>query len=202
MSPPRLSLVPLLLLFALATPASAQDETGSRAIPDASSQGLDQLVYKGLVGNVLDAIPMDPIGRVQLQRTNAVVSNTLFGRSLAVLAGLSNPVLLLGGFVWGMWAASNIKPAVAVTMLSVDANQSGVAAPESMAALLAPAPAAGDAAADTVPEPIRLSSISAGVPEAAAVAHPRVIKVWLPQRSPMLPHERIDGHAVGLRDAQ
>ena len=111
MSLRRRTAFPLSLLLALATSASAQDDPRTLAAPGVFSQGLDQIVYKGVVGNVLDAIPMSPLDRLDLQRTNAVLSNTLFGRSLAVLAGLSNPVLLLGGFVWGMWGASQIKPA-------------------------------------------------------------------------------------------
>lgn len=181
-------LFPALLLLALANSASAEDDPRSLAIPGVSSQGLDQVVYKGLVGNVLDAIPMNPSERLDLQRTNAVVSNTLFGRSLAVLAGLSNPVLMLGGFVWGMWAASNIKPAEAGMKLAADAGQSGGGArQERIVALLDRSSAADDAAANTVPEPILVSLISAGDADAAALSRPRVIKVWLPQRSSMLP---------------
>ena len=63
MPPRRLSLFPLLLLLALATPASAQDDARARRSPACIfRQGFDQVVYKGLVGNVLDAIPMDPVG--------------------------------------------------------------------------------------------------------------------------------------------
>ena len=67
------------------------------------------VIYKGVVGKALDAVPMDPEQRVVLQRTNAVVSNTLTGRSLSVWAGLTNPVLLIGGLVWGLLSAYNIK---------------------------------------------------------------------------------------------
>jgi hypothetical protein len=189
MSPRRLTLCPLLLLLALATSASAQDDPRSRAAPGVFPQGLDQTVYKGLVGNVLDAIPMDPSDRLDLQRTNAVVSNTLFGRSLAVLAGLSNPVLLLGGFVWGMWAASNIKRAEAGMKLAADSGQSGggAATQERIVALLDRSSAVDDAPANRVPEPILVSSISAEDSIVAAVSPRHVIKIWLPQRSPMLP---------------
>jgi hypothetical protein len=67
------------------------------------------VVYKGVVGKALDAVPMDADKRVVLQRTNAVVSNTLTGRSLSVWAGLSNPILLVAGVVWGIYAAVNIR---------------------------------------------------------------------------------------------
>jgi hypothetical protein len=66
-------------------------------------------VYKGVVGKALDVVPMDAEKRVVLQRTNAVVSNTITGRSLSVWAGLSNPVLLIAGVVWGIYSAINIK---------------------------------------------------------------------------------------------
>ena len=66
-------------------------------------------VYKGVVGKALDAVPMDAEKRVVLQRTNAVVSGTLTGRTLSVWAGLTNPVLLVVGVVWGIYSATNIK---------------------------------------------------------------------------------------------
>jgi hypothetical protein len=69
------------------------------------------LVYKGLVGKALDAVPMEPNERTALQRTSAVVSGTLTGRSLAVWAGLTNPIFLVAGLVWGLFSASNIKTA-------------------------------------------------------------------------------------------
>ena len=67
------------------------------------------VVYKGIVGKALDAVPMDPEKRVVLQRTNAVVSSTLTGRSLTLWVGLANPVLLVAGAVWGIYSAANIK---------------------------------------------------------------------------------------------
>jgi hypothetical protein len=177
----------MLLLLALAASASAQEHPDSRAVAGVFPQGFDQAVYKGLVGNVLDAIPMDPSGRLSLQRTNAVVSNTLFGRTLTVLAGLSNPVLLLGGFVWGIWAASNIEPVEAGIQLTADRDHSGGAAavPERIGAILDRSSAVDDAPANTVPEPILLTAISSGDADAAARSRSRVIKIWLPQRSPL-----------------
>lgn len=68
-------------------------------------------VYKGVVGKALDAVPMDAEKRTILQRTNAVVSGTLTGRSLTAWAGLTNPLLLIAGVVWGIYSATNIKAA-------------------------------------------------------------------------------------------
>jgi len=187
MSPARVGLHCLLLL-ALAPSAAAQDNPGFRAVSVVLPQGFDQAVYKGLVGNVLDVVPMDPSDRLDLQRTNAVVSNTLFGRSLAVLAGLSNPVLMVGGLVWGLWAAANIRPEKAGTKLAADPGRSGGAAatPERAVAHHDPSISIGDAFERGASGRIQLSSISAADPIAAD--HPRspVIKIWLPQRAPML----------------
>lgn len=185
----RLTLLPLLLLLACATAASARDDPGTPRVADVPPQGFDQVVYKGLVGNVLDAIPMDPSKRLDLQRTNAVVGNTLMGRSLAVLAGLSNPVLLLGGFVWGVWAAANIKAADAAVNLNPDPPQSGAGAstPARLAALLNVPAAAEDSPAAGRAEPILLSSIATGVSDAADTSRPHVIRIWPTQRSPLSP---------------
>jgi hypothetical protein len=73
------------------------------------SPAIGDVIYKGVVGKALDAVPMDPERRVILQRTNAVASSTLTGRTLSIWAGFTNPLLLVGGLVWGLFAASNIK---------------------------------------------------------------------------------------------
>jgi hypothetical protein len=72
---------------------------------------VSDVVYKGLVGKALDAVPMDPDERIVLQRTSAVVSGTLTGRSLAAWAGLTNPILIIAGLAWGLFSASNIHAA-------------------------------------------------------------------------------------------
>ena len=77
--------------------------------PASPALALDQVIYKGVVGNLLEVVPLEPEQRVQLQRTNAVVSNVASARTLAILLGVANPVLMIGGLVWGLWAASQIK---------------------------------------------------------------------------------------------
>ena len=100
----RTACVGICLLLPIA--AGAEDALKTPlAIPDA--------IYKGVVGKALDVVPMDPDQRVALQRGNAVFSNAFTGRSLAVWAGLTNPLLLIGGLAWGLFAASNIKAEVA-----------------------------------------------------------------------------------------
>jgi hypothetical protein len=73
----------------------------SKVIPD--------VVFKGIVGKALDALPIEPEQRVVLQRTNAVVSGPLTGRTLSVWAGITNPILLVVGAVWGVYSAMKIK---------------------------------------------------------------------------------------------
>ena len=92
----------ILVLCLLALPARAQD---------ASSVGPEvrDVVFKGVVGKALDAVPMDAEHRVVLQRTNAVVSSTLTGRTLTVWAGMTNPILLIAGMAWGIFSASHIQ---------------------------------------------------------------------------------------------
>jgi len=173
-------LIALPLLLALATSATAQDGPGAPADPGVFPLGFDQVVYKGLVGNVLDAVPMDPSDRLGLQRTNALVINTLLGRSLSVLAGLSNPVLLLGGFAWGLWSASNIRLAEAGIALAAGAQERKLAIPDRP-------PAVEQGPANRAPVQIAVSSVPAGDADPAVLSRPRVFRVWLPQRSPALP---------------
>ena len=70
---------------------------------------IDQMIYKGVVGNILEAMPLDPEQRVNLQRGNAVVNNTFTGRTLAVLLGIASPPLMVVGLIWGIWSAAKIK---------------------------------------------------------------------------------------------
>jgi hypothetical protein len=73
------------------------------------------MIYKGVAGNFLDAVPLDPDARVSLQRANALISNPVSWRSAGMLLGIANPVFLIGGLIWGLWSASNIQPARADT---------------------------------------------------------------------------------------
>lgn len=179
MSRRSLKRLPALLLLAYAQCVSADSDPNARAATKVSDKGLDQIVYKGLVGNVLDEIPMDPSKRVSLQRTNAILSNTWSGHTLSTLAGLSNPVLLIGGLVWGVWAASNIKPEDEAKTASV--TGAAPAAPHLVAML--EGPATGNTARGIQPD---AAPTNYGAPtqadEPIRIRAP-VMKVWLPQRS-------------------
>ena len=94
---------------ALALQCDEKTPDGVTSADTALAQRADQILYKGVVGNLLEAVPMDPEQRVGLQRGNAVVSAPLSARSLALLLGITNPVVLIGGLAWGIWSASRIE---------------------------------------------------------------------------------------------
>ncbi len=179
MSQRSLKLLPALVLLAYAQCVSADSDPSGRAATNVSDKELDQIVYKGLLGNVLDGIPMDPSKRVSLQRTNAIVSNTWSGHTLSTLAGLSNPILLIGGLVWGVWAASNIKPEDEIKMAS---GLSQASASLNLVAIL-DAPSAGNAARTVQSDAMPANLIPAAEPEGSSRVRAPVVKVWLPQRS-------------------
>lgn len=173
------------LLWSVAVSVRAGDVPGSPATPNSSAQTFEQALYKGVIGNVLDALPIDPAKRVDLQRTNAVVSNTLTGRSLSMLVGLSNPVLMIGGLVWGMWAAANINPAPSVVKAGptyVDYSQA-IAMNDYSGGISSNSPPRRISVTDTVPTVATVASDSTVENAAREAPHSPVIRVWLPQRS-------------------
>lgn len=161
----RSILLAAFALLALPVCAWAQDVAPDAAAPIKTSPEIDQRIYKGLVGNVLDSLPMDAVNRVHLQRTNAVISNAFTGRSLAVLAG-GGPLLMLGGLVWGIWSASQINPAVEV----VDARITVVNSSVEDVASVAAASVADDAPTAPNPQvvvayPIEVPALSSALAE-------------------------------------
>ena len=85
----------IVLAACLLLAAAARAEDVAQPLP-----AVGDVIYKGLAGKALDAVPMDPDERIVLQRTSAVVSGTLTGRSLAAWAGLTNPILIIAGLAW------------------------------------------------------------------------------------------------------
>jgi len=174
---------PILLaafaLLALPVCVWAQDAATDPAASFEPVPEIDQRIYKGLVGNVLDSLPMDPVDRVHLQRTNAVISNAFTGRSLAVLAG-GGPLLVLGGLLWGIWSASQINPAVDV----VDARITVVNSNAGEAASVAAASDADDAPTAPNPHvvvayPIEVPALSIALAEAETEDVPgRIAQRW------------------------
>lgn len=97
----------LLLLGTAYASAESPHDTRSSSQPQTDSQ----TIYKGVVGNLLDSVPLPPEDRLQLQRANAVLSSPLTARTVAAALGIANPPLMLVGLIWGLWSASQIKPA-------------------------------------------------------------------------------------------
>ena len=127
----------LALIFAATAQAQDVEPFSPAPAPSASAPAVDQVIYKGVVGNLLEAVPLNPEKRVQLQRTNAVVSNLANARTLAIALGVTNPVLLIGGLVWGLWSASQIRPAqLAARALDSLCVDTGVTQPESVSLVM------------------------------------------------------------------
>lgn len=78
------------------------------ALPERTPQ-FDQVIYKGVAGNFLETLPIEADERVTLQRANAVISSPMTGRTLAVILGVSGPGFIIGGLIWGLWAALHIE---------------------------------------------------------------------------------------------
>jgi hypothetical protein len=96
-------------MISIAAAPVRADDAPLPAVDPQEHPSVDQVIYRGVVGNILEAVPLPAEQRVQLQRGNAVIGNTLTGRSLTVLLGLASPVLMIGGLIWGIWSAVNIK---------------------------------------------------------------------------------------------
>jgi LysM repeat protein len=91
-------------------------EQNAAAAPEKSAEparALPDIVYKGIAGKVLDAMPIEPSTRATLQRANTIVSSTFTARSLGVLTGLGGPLLTVAGLLWGIFSSRQIDAAPA-----------------------------------------------------------------------------------------
>jgi hypothetical protein len=68
-----------------------------------------EVIAKGVVGNLLDVVPLPAEERAQLQRLNAVVGSPLSARTVAMALGMSSPPLMIVGLIWGLWSATQIN---------------------------------------------------------------------------------------------
>jgi hypothetical protein len=96
-----------VLLHGATVSAQPPDE---EATTKRKAPATEQLMYRGIGGNILEAVPMEAEDRLRLQRLNAVLSSPISARSLAVALGIASPPLMLVGLVWGLWSAANIRP--------------------------------------------------------------------------------------------
>ena len=73
-----------------------------------SSATTSALIYKGVVGKILDELPLENSTRTVLQQANTVISNSYTGRAIGALTGIGAPILGVAGFLWGLFAAKQI----------------------------------------------------------------------------------------------
>ncbi len=85
-----------------------QDASIAPARPAEAVRALPDIVYKGVVGKVLDAMPLEPSTRTGLQQASAVVSSTASAHALGVLTGFGGPLLTVAGLIWGIFSARQI----------------------------------------------------------------------------------------------
>ena len=77
----------------------------TRVPPTAS---ISDIIYKGVVGKMLDSAPLESSTRTTLQQANSVVGNSFAGRTLATLTGVGGPILTVAGLLWGLFSAQKI----------------------------------------------------------------------------------------------
>ena len=85
-----------------------------------SSFIVSDLLRKGVVGQILDGLPIESSTRSSLQQANAVVSNSFTGRALGTLLGVGGVIPGIAGLLWGLFSAKQIEVA------SIDETKQGV----------------------------------------------------------------------------
>lgn len=99
--------------------------------PAEASRGLSDIVYKGVAGKVLDALPIEASTRANLQRANTIVSSAFTARSLGALTGLGGPLVTVAGLLWGIFSSRQIEAAPAAeTKPATNTNPVADAAPQ------------------------------------------------------------------------
>ncbi len=79
--------------------------------PAALTGALSDIMQKGVAGKVLDALPIEPSTRANLQRANTIVSSAFTARSLGALTGLGGPILTVAGLLWGVFSSRQSEAA-------------------------------------------------------------------------------------------
>ncbi len=97
---------------------------------DPPTRGLPGIFAKGVVGTVLDAVPIEPGTRTALQRANTIVSSAMTGRSLAAMTGIGGPLLTIAGLIWGIFSSRQSEAAPAeMAKPAADPKQTAQTAP-------------------------------------------------------------------------
>jgi hypothetical protein len=96
----------------------------------APARGLPEIFTKGVVGTVLDAVPIEAGTRTALQRANTIVSSAMTGRSLAAMTGIGGPILTIAGLLWGIFSSRQTEAAQsAQTKQPADTKQTAQTVP-------------------------------------------------------------------------
>ncbi len=104
------SAVGLILLLHVGTSGAQTLPPESKPASESKPNQAVEVIAKGVVGNLLDVVPLHAEDRAQLQRLNAVVGSPLSARTLAIALGVSSPPLMIIGLIWGLWSATQISP--------------------------------------------------------------------------------------------
>ncbi len=88
-----------------------QNESIAPAKPPDAAHALPDIVYKGVLGKMLDEVPLAPSTRTVLQQANALVSSTVAARAIGALTGVGAPLLTVAGLIWGIFSARQIDAA-------------------------------------------------------------------------------------------
>jgi len=95
------------------------------SIQKEKSKAIQDILYKGVIGKALDALPINAGTRTTLQQTNAIVSGSMAGRSLATITGLASPIFAVAGLIWGIFSAKNIGAAASDSDAATSDTPSG-----------------------------------------------------------------------------
>ena len=85
-----------------------EQNSASAATGVPSTASISDIIYKGVVGKMLDSAPLENSTRTTLQQANSVVGNSFAGRALATLTGVGGPILTVAGLFWGIFSAQKI----------------------------------------------------------------------------------------------
>jgi hypothetical protein len=101
-------LVASLSLGLHAAAASAQSGADQPPPRGEGATAAAQTLYKGVVGTLLEAAPLESEDRRRLQQLSSVLSSPFSARSLALALGIASPPLMVLGLIWGLWSANQI----------------------------------------------------------------------------------------------
>ncbi len=88
-----------------------QNAAGAAGKPAEPARAVPDILFKGIAGKMLDAVPIEPSTRADLQRASTIVSSTITTRSLGALTGLGGPLGAVAGLIWGIFSSRQIEAA-------------------------------------------------------------------------------------------